>query len=184
MQQATKERVLLWLKHDEDGAKRDLEGVRDLIRGTYRLDLNSGNFARLSRSLLAFNYMRLMGNFVAANFTEIYRPAMVHGLLPYLQDGLRPLIKNVTRVFSDERDHRGTMRRARKRTRHHQKPSWISLVARNRIRRDEISSKPCDANERVIRFPQDRFAIRENEIARKSFRRRADFRASGIRFPN
>jgi hypothetical protein len=50
-------------------------------------------------------------------------------------------------------------------------------------RSEAIQTLPRDERQSYW-FPQDRFAIRENEIARKSSRRRADCRASGIRFPN
>jgi hypothetical protein len=98
---ATKERVHNWLTHDEAGAKTDLEGLRDLRRGTYKQNLQSGNLAKLSRSLRAFNYVRMMGNFIPANFTELYRPAMVHGLSAFMGDGIRPLIGNLARLFSE-----------------------------------------------------------------------------------
>ncbi len=39
-------------------------------------------------------------------------------------------------------------------------------------------------SQRLIRFPQDCFAIRGNAMARKSSMSRANFRASGIRIPN
>ena len=50
--------------------------------------------------------------------------------------------------------------------------------------RPRVFAEERRAGHDVIRFPQDRLAIRVNGIARKSYRRRADLRASGIRFPN
>lgn len=94
----TKEDVLRWLAADEKAAKRDIEAVRDLIRGTYKAAENASNFGRLSRSLMAFNYIRSMGGAVIANMAELYRPAMVHGLRAYLGEGLAPLLKNLDAV--------------------------------------------------------------------------------------
>lgn len=80
----TKEQILLQLAEDEHGAIEDIKAVRDLIRGNYKVAENNGNFASFTRMATAFNYIRSMGGVVISNLTELYRPAMVHGLGPYM----------------------------------------------------------------------------------------------------
>lgn len=73
------------LAQDESSAITDTKAGRDLIRGTYGQGVNNSNFASISRSLMHFNYLRQMGGVLLANITDFYRPAMVHGLGPYLR---------------------------------------------------------------------------------------------------
>lgn len=79
------------LERDMKGAQEDIRAVRDLIRGNYKVKENQGNFGRIVRGLTAFNYIRSMGGVVISNVTELYRPAMVHGLTPYMGLGLKAL---------------------------------------------------------------------------------------------
>lgn len=96
--QPSREKVLKFLAEDEKGAIRDLEAMRDLIRGTYKSTENASNYGRVVRSLMAFNYIRSMGGAVIANITELYRPAMVHGLGAYVNEGILPLMNNLSAV--------------------------------------------------------------------------------------
>ena len=68
--------------------------MRDLIRGTYKATENASNYGRVVRSLMAFNYIRTMGGAVIANLAEVYRPAMVHGLGRYMNQGIGALVSN------------------------------------------------------------------------------------------
>jgi len=70
---------------DRKGAIEDLKAGRDMIRGNYKTQENMTNFASVTRSLMSFNYLRQMGGVLLANVTDFYRPAMVHGIGPYLQ---------------------------------------------------------------------------------------------------
>jgi len=94
-----KEKALLHLAGQEKADIRDVRALADLIRGTYKRDANSGSYARVVRSVMAYNYLRTLGNFIPGNLSIIYRPAMVHGLQSYVQDGLAPLIKNLDAVI-------------------------------------------------------------------------------------
>ncbi len=64
----------------------DLEAMRDMLRGT---DPSNGkveqNFKRIIRSVNHVNYLRSMGEVALASLSETVRPAMVHGLMPYMQ---------------------------------------------------------------------------------------------------
>jgi surface antigen len=73
------------LANDRDGAIEDMQAGRDLMRGDYARELNSGNFGAISRSLLGFNYLLRMGGVALSSVQEIFRPAMAHGLRPYLK---------------------------------------------------------------------------------------------------
>lgn len=86
------------LAEDEKGAIRDLEAMRDMIRGTYKAVENGSNYGRTVRALMAFNYIRTMGGAVVANIAEIYRPAMVHGLGRYMNQGIKPLLTNLDAI--------------------------------------------------------------------------------------
>ena len=96
--QPTKEKILAWLTKDEKGAKHDLTAMRDLIRGTYMATENASNYGRVVRSLMAFNYIRSMGGVIVANIGELVRPAMVHGLGAYMNEGIKPLLTNLKAV--------------------------------------------------------------------------------------
>jgi len=104
-----RERLNDWLIKDEKGALEDFDAAIALVRGTYKQDLNSGNLARITRGLMHFNYLRMMGGFISANASELYRPAMVHGLMNYMRDGIAPLIKSIPEIL---RGVEGPMSRA------------------------------------------------------------------------
>lgn len=68
----------------------DIEAVRDLIRGTYRRELNATNFARVSKVAMQFNYMRTMGGMLWGNLADAVRPLWVHGLGNVFHDVITP----------------------------------------------------------------------------------------------
>lgn len=72
------------LSADQASALVDIKAGRDLIRGSYLQGANNTNYASVTRSLAAFNYLRHMGGVLLSNISDFYRPAMVHGLRPYL----------------------------------------------------------------------------------------------------
>lgn len=74
--------------------QRDLSAMRDLIRGMYRMEQNTSSYARVVGVANRFNFIRKMGHVVIRSLSDIARPAMVHGLLPYMHDGILPLIRS------------------------------------------------------------------------------------------
>jgi hypothetical protein len=74
--------------------QRDIEALRDLIRGTYKREANATNFARFMRTAAHFNFIRSLGGVVISSLSDIARPAMVHGLGRYMSEGVAPLLKN------------------------------------------------------------------------------------------
>ena len=81
----TDEKELLALQEREKADIRDLEAMRDLLRGTDAASSADTNYGRVVRSVNHFNYLRSMGEVAIASLSETVRPAMVHGLLPYMQ---------------------------------------------------------------------------------------------------
>lgn len=89
------------LKALDDREKLDvknIEALRDMIRGTYMASANNGIGGRTIRALQTYNYIRSMGGVLISNLTEVYRPAMVHGLRAYLGEGVVPLLTNMAAV--------------------------------------------------------------------------------------
>lgn len=82
--ETAKRKAQQMLSADEAGAVDDLKAGRDMLRGTYGAGENSTNFASVTRSLLHLNYLRSMGGVLLSNLSDFVRPAMVHGLGPYM----------------------------------------------------------------------------------------------------
>lgn len=74
---------------------RDIQALRDLIRGSYKAGDNSTNFARVARVAGTVNYLRTMGGVTLSSLTDIGRHVMVHGFTNVMRDGLVPMIKNL-----------------------------------------------------------------------------------------
>ncbi|WP_024337979.1 hypothetical protein [Bradyrhizobium japonicum] len=81
----TDEKQLKKLADREKADIRDLEAVRDMLRGTNPGAAVEANYSRIVRSVNHFNYLRSMGEVAIASLTETVRPAMVHGLMPYME---------------------------------------------------------------------------------------------------
>lgn len=78
--------------------QRDIEALRDLIRGTYKAAENGSNFGRVVRAFSHYNFVRHLGGVVISSFNDMYRPAMVHGLGRFMGDGIAPLLANAAAV--------------------------------------------------------------------------------------
>ncbi len=87
----TDEKELLRLAARERADIRDLEGIRDLLRGTYRINDWERNFGRIARVANMFNYVRQMGMVTVASIPEAYHTAMTHGLRPFMQASMLAL---------------------------------------------------------------------------------------------
>jgi hypothetical protein len=91
-----KERVALEKARKSD--VRDIEAMRDLIRGTYRhsdWDNPSSTFTRVNRTARDFRYMALMGGVTVSSFPDVARPVMVHGLYRTFRSGWAPFVTNL-----------------------------------------------------------------------------------------
>lgn len=98
------------LKKAMDRDVRDLEGMRDRIRGTYGMPDNPMGLARSMRSLRTLNYLRMLGGMTLSAIPDVARPIMVHGLGRVMRDGLAPLVANLkgVRLAADEVKLAGT----------------------------------------------------------------------------
>lgn len=63
----------------------DMSALRDLMRGTRAESPIERDYAKIARVAGHFNYIRQMGEVVPGSLNDAVRPAMVHGLLPYMQ---------------------------------------------------------------------------------------------------
>lgn len=89
-----REKAFMRLADRERADVRDLEGVRDMLRGHYRPEIQHTGWARILRAANTFNYIRALGGVLIASLTDAVRPAMVHGLNAYMSDAIGPLIRN------------------------------------------------------------------------------------------
>jgi hypothetical protein len=94
----TKERIATWLEKREQSDKDDILAGRDLLLGRYAMEENQSDLGKISRVAIAYNFARYMGGYIVGSLTDIYRPAMVHGLGHYLNHGIKPLITNLEGV--------------------------------------------------------------------------------------
>jgi hypothetical protein len=94
----TKERIVTWLEKREQSDKDDIRAGRDLLLGRYAMEENQSDLGKLSRVAIAYNFARYMGGYIIGSLTDIYRPAMVHGLGHYLNHGIKPLLTNLEGV--------------------------------------------------------------------------------------
>lgn len=79
------EKQLKKLDAHEKADIRDLEALRDLLRGTRNEQPIERNYGRIVRSANHINYIRSMGEVVLSSLTDAIRPAMVHGLGQFMQ---------------------------------------------------------------------------------------------------
>jgi hypothetical protein len=95
LDKAAKEKAIKRLTDAEKHDIRDIEALRDMIRGTYLARENATNFARAARVAGTVNYIRLLGGVTLTSLTEVARHFMVHGLSGVMLDGLVPLMRNL-----------------------------------------------------------------------------------------
>lgn len=74
---------------------RDIEALRDMIRGAYLGKENATNYARVARVAGTVNYLRTMGGVTLSSLTDVARHVMVHGFSGVMKDGLVPLMRNL-----------------------------------------------------------------------------------------
>lgn len=80
-------------------AIRDVEGIRDRLRGQYKLPDNpDGIVLRAGRVIRNLNYLRLLGGMTVSAIPDMGRPVMVHGLTKVFRDGFVPLVTNLKAV--------------------------------------------------------------------------------------
>ncbi|OWK18332.1 hypothetical protein AJ88_03905 [Mesorhizobium amorphae CCBAU 01583] len=93
-----REKALKALAKSEKSDVEDLGGVRDLLRGQYKVDTQHTNYARVLRMAGVFNFMRSLGGVVVSSLSDAARPPMVHGMTRYMGEGIAPLVTNLKAV--------------------------------------------------------------------------------------
>lgn len=93
-----RENALKVLAKSEKSDVEDIAGVRDLLRGQYKVDTQHTNYARVLRMAGVFNFMRSLGGVVVSSLSDAARPPMVHGMGRYMNEGIAPLLTNLNAV--------------------------------------------------------------------------------------
>lgn len=87
------------LEKARKAAVRDIEGMRDRIRGQYALPSNpDGIVLRAGRVARNLNYMRLLGGMTLSAFPDMAGIVFKHGLTSTFRDGFLPLVSNLKTV--------------------------------------------------------------------------------------
>jgi hypothetical protein len=74
---------------------RDLEAVRDRLRGTYGIPDNPGGLAaRAQRVVMDLNYLRLLGGMTISAIPDLGRTVMAHGITRVFKDGIVPMVQD------------------------------------------------------------------------------------------
>lgn len=81
------------------GSIRDIEGMRDRIRGQYALPSNpDGIVLRAGRVVRNLNYLRLLGGMTLSAFGDLAGVTLKHGMTSTFKDGFLPLVSNLRAV--------------------------------------------------------------------------------------
>lgn len=87
------------LEKARKSAVRDIEGMRDRIRGQYALPSNpDGIVLRAGRVARNLNYLRLLGGMTLSAFPDMAGIVFKHGLTSTFRDGFLPLVSNIKAV--------------------------------------------------------------------------------------
>lgn len=91
--QAGKERLIRNLVRREKSDIRDLQAMRDMVRGAYLARENSTNLARTTRVAGQVNFIRTLGGVTLSSLSDVGRHVMTQGFGNVMRDGLLPLIR-------------------------------------------------------------------------------------------
>ena len=99
------------LEASRKAAVRDVEGIRDRLRGQYALPDNpDGIVLRAGRVIRNLNYVRLLGGMTISAIPDVGKPLFRYGLTRTFRDGFVPLVTNFRsfRLAADEVKAAGT----------------------------------------------------------------------------
>ena len=71
---------------------KNLEGMRDRLRGQFGNDDPNSGWSRAGRAFRDWNYMRMLGGVVASSFPDVARVMMAEGFVNSFKNGLVPMI--------------------------------------------------------------------------------------------
>lgn len=99
------------LEQARKAAIRDIEGIRDRLRGAYALPSNPESLVlRAGRVARNLNYLRLLGGMTVSAIPDMAKVVFTHGLTSTFRDGFLPMIRNFKafRLAADEVKMAGT----------------------------------------------------------------------------
>lgn len=83
------------LDKQRKNAVRDVEGIRDRLRGQYALPANpDGLVLRAGRVARNLNYLRLLGGMTVSAIPDMGKVVFAHGLTSTFRDGFIPMVRN------------------------------------------------------------------------------------------
>lgn len=93
--QATTPKERQRLEAARKAAVRDVEGIRDRLRGQYALPDNpDGLVLRAGRVVRNLNYLRLLGGMTISAIPDMAKPVFTYGLTSTFKDGFLPMVRN------------------------------------------------------------------------------------------
>jgi hypothetical protein len=96
---ATTEKQRTALQRQRERDKRDLAGIRDRLRGTYKMPDNPASLViRTGRVARNLNYLRLLGGMTLSAIPDMAKVVFTHGLTSTFRDGFLPLVRNFKAV--------------------------------------------------------------------------------------
>lgn len=99
------------LDKQRKNAVRDVEGIRDRLRGQYALPANpDGLVLRAGRVARNLNYLRLLGGMTVSAIPDLGKVVFTHGLTSTFRDGFLPMVRNFRafRLAANEVKQAGT----------------------------------------------------------------------------
>ncbi|MCG8394194.1 MAG: hypothetical protein MI745_14040 [Pseudomonadales bacterium] len=80
---------------------KDVEGVYQLLRGTYPGNMYSKDdfWSQLGRTTLAFNYIRLLGGVAISSIPDVGKQIAYNGFLNFYRDGFKPFAKSLPKII-------------------------------------------------------------------------------------
>src|SRR5690606_17562426 len=87
------------LQRARRAAIRDIEAIRDRIRGTYANPTDPSSLViRANRVARNLNYVRLLGGMTISAIPDMAKVVFIHGLTSTFRDGFLPLMRNLKAV--------------------------------------------------------------------------------------
>lgn len=111
-----KEKLNTAINKERGQAIHDVESLRDIMLGRFAGEQHASGKGRLLRAGSQMSYVKDSGGFLVSSFADIYRPAMVFGIKPYMEaaghllsqsDGAIKAIKEIEKagLISDRVTH-------------------------------------------------------------------------------
>lgn len=92
---AKKQKERTRLDKQRKDAIRDIEGIRDRLRGQYALPSNPDSLIlRANRVARNLNYIRLLGGMTISAIPDMGKVIFTHGLTSTFRDGFMPMVRN------------------------------------------------------------------------------------------